>query len=79
MVRGIKLGDFKTFGYKNEKEFQFNGKKINIYFYPVKVEELSSFVFSGDEAKGEKYDWIDLETYLAGNDFITREILESQI
>jgi hypothetical protein len=45
----------------------------------VKVEELSSFVFSGDEAKGEKYDWIDLETYLAGNDFITREILESQI
>ena len=75
----IKLGDFETFGYKNKKEFQFNGKKINIYFYPVKVEELSSFVFDGDEAMGEKYDWVDLETYLTGNEFITREILENQI
>jgi uridine kinase len=75
----IKMGDFKTFGYKNEKEFQFNGKKINIYFYPVKVEELSSFVFSADEAMGEKYDWVDLETYLTGNEFISKEILENQI
>lgn len=69
----IKICDYKVykpFHYENEGDFA--GRFINVYFYPLKVEQIDSYTLV--DGTTHKVDWYDLNSFLADNKYLNYPI-----
>jgi glutamyl/glutaminyl-tRNA synthetase len=75
-----KICDFRV---NSQKKWQrddqsFDGKELNVYFYPIEVEEIKSFVLTEKNEKNQeqnwKFDWYNLNEVLESNNFLTYPI-----
>lgn len=69
----IKICNYKAYSpFDYPGESQYDGRDINVYFYPLKVEEISGYTLI--DGGTHQVDWFDLADFLVDNKYLNYPI-----
>ena len=60
--------------YRQDEDTHYNGKKFNIYFYPLSQDQLPAYTFPDNDEIMQPHDWIELNKVIESNSFVTYPI-----
>jgi len=72
-IKIIKICNYKAYSpFDYPGEGHYDGRDIHVYFYPLKMEEMSSFTLI--DGGSHQVDWYDLASFLENNNYLNYPI-----